>query len=133
MSNKHAHLEMIQGVINRLAQNSFTLKGWSVVIVSALFALAAKGSDFSFIFLAFFPAFSFWILDGYFLQQERLFRALYDHVRKKDDNEIDYSMNVSVVMDKVNSWFSVMFSRTILIFHGIIILSIVIVSVVWMK
>ncbi len=133
MSNKHAHLEMIQGVINRLAQNSFTLKGWSVVIVSALFALAAKGSDFSFIFLAFFPAFSFWTLDGYFLQQERLFRALYDHVRKKDDNEIDYSMNVSVVMDKVNSWFSVMFSRTILIFHGIIILSIVIVSVVWMK
>jgi len=28
---REAHLAMIQGVINRLAQNSFLLKGWSVL------------------------------------------------------------------------------------------------------
>ena len=39
MNNKHKHLELIQGVINRLSTNSFLLKGWSVVLVSALFAL----------------------------------------------------------------------------------------------
>ena len=42
MSDKQAHLEMIQGIVNRLSHNSFLLKGWSVVLVSAMFALAAK-------------------------------------------------------------------------------------------
>ncbi len=41
MEAKLKHLEMIQGVVNRMASNSFQLKGWSVVLVSALFALAA--------------------------------------------------------------------------------------------
>ena len=31
MNNKHKHLELIQGVINRLSTKSFLLKGWSVV------------------------------------------------------------------------------------------------------
>ena len=60
MGNKTKHLEMIQGVINRLSTNSFQLKGWSVVLVSALFALSAPTSDQSFIFLAYFPAAIFW-------------------------------------------------------------------------
>ena len=133
MSNRHTHLEMIQGVINRLAQNSFMLKGWSVVIVSALFALAAKDAERSFAFLAFFPALCFWILDGYFLRQERLFRALYDYVRLKKESDIDYSMDVSVVMNKVDAWFCVIFSFTLLIFHGIVFLTIIVVAVVWTK
>lgn len=32
------HLALVQGVINRLAGNSFSLKGWSVTLVSALLA-----------------------------------------------------------------------------------------------
>ena len=35
------HLELIQGVIGRMGQNSFLLKGWSVTLVTALIALAA--------------------------------------------------------------------------------------------
>ena len=45
MERKGKHLEFIQGTVNRLSTNSFLLKGWSVVLVSALFALAA--ADFS--------------------------------------------------------------------------------------
>jgi len=37
MEKKLKHLEMLQGVINRMANNSFLLKGWSVVLISALF------------------------------------------------------------------------------------------------
>ena len=81
MGSKIKHLEMIQGIVNRLAQNSFQLKGWSVILVSAMFALAANNTNNIFIYLAYFPAFAFWILDGYFLWQERLYRKLYDHVR----------------------------------------------------
>ena len=35
MESKYKHLELIQGVINRLSSSSFLLKGWSVVFVSA--------------------------------------------------------------------------------------------------
>ncbi len=76
MPAKIAHLEMIQGVVNRLAHSSALLKGWSVVLVAALFALAAKDSAKHFALLAFLPAVVFWGLDGYYLWQERLFRNL---------------------------------------------------------
>jgi len=118
---------MIQGVVNRLSHNSFLLKGWSVVLVSAMFAFAAKDSKMVFIYLAYFPAISFWGLDGYFLRQERLFRALYDHVRKLDENDIDYSMNTSIVEAKVAPWAAVTLSKTLLVFHGVIFVSIILV------
>jgi len=35
---------MIQAVVNRLAGNSFTVKGWSVALVSALLVLAARAT-----------------------------------------------------------------------------------------
>ena len=77
------HLEFIQSIINRMACYSFLLKGWTVTIVAALFALAADKADLRFVILALFPVMAFWILDAFYLWQERLFRALYDGVRKK--------------------------------------------------
>ena len=35
VDRKIKHLEFIQGVINRLASDSFRMKGWSVVLVAA--------------------------------------------------------------------------------------------------
>lgn len=128
MSNKHVHLEMIQGVVNRLSHNSFLLKGWSVILVSAMFALAAKDAQLLFVFFAYFPAIAFWCLDGYFLRQERLFRALYDHVRVLPEDNIDFSMNTSKVATKVESWESVTFSKTLRIFHGVVLITIAIVT-----
>jgi hypothetical protein len=127
MEKKQSHLHLIQGVINRLSQNSFLLKGWSVVLVSALFALAANNTKVFFIYLAYFPAIAFWTLDGYFLWQESLFRALYDYVRKLKEEEIDFSMDTSLVEGQAVSWNRVVFSKTLIIFHGTVIGSIVIV------
>ena len=119
---------MIQGIVNRLSHNSFLLKGWSVVLVSAMFALAAKDTQLLFVYLAYFPAIVFWRLDGYFLHQEKLFRALYDHVRELKDEKIDYSMNTSIVREKVSSWSNVTLSITLSAFHGVILVSIVLVT-----
>lgn len=128
-SDKLKHLEMIQGVINRMAHNSFLIKGWSVVVVSALFALSAKNSNYGFVILAFFPAVMFWGLDAFYLRQERLFRALYDEARTKKE-EMDFSMNTESAQGKVDSWFKTLFSKTIFPFHACIIVSILIVSYV---
>ena len=65
MESKLKHLEMIQAVVNRMANNSFLLKGWSVTLVSALLALAAANSDRRFVFVAVLPLLMFWLLDAY--------------------------------------------------------------------
>lgn len=130
MDKKQTHLQMIQAVVNRLSQNSFLLKGWSVVLVSALFALSANNTKVYFIYLAYFPAIVFWILDGYFLKQERLFRGLYDHVRGLEEENIDFSMDTSIVLDKIENWYLVGTSKTLFLFHGTITLSIFVVMII---
>ena len=129
MSVKTEHLKMIQGVINRLATNSFLLKGWSVVLVSALFALSAGDSNPAFIFLAYIPAFMFWGLDGYFLWEEKKFRALYNSVCRKDDSDIDFSMDTAVVAGQAGSWVEATISKTLVPFHGALIVAIIVVMV----
>ena len=130
MDNKRKHLELIQGVVNRLSTNSFLLKGWSVVLVSALFALAAPDSRPAFVYLAYVPASVFWGLDGYFLCQERLYRALYDHVRTLDEAAIDFSMDTSSFKSGPGlTWGEAVLSRTLVAFHGVLIVAVFIVMV----
>lgn len=133
MKNKIEHLKLIQEVINRMSRNSFLLKGWSVIIVSALFALAANNANPFIVGLAYFPSIAFWILDGYFLRQERLFRALYDWVRELEEDDINFSMNTSIVQDKVSRWAATVFSKTLRIFHGAVFVSITIVLILILK
>jgi hypothetical protein len=100
-----------------------------VVLISALFALSAGDSKPAFIFLAYIPAVIFWGLDGYFLWEEKKFRALYDHVRNLEDKDIDFSMDTSVVKDQVEPWIESTLSKTLIPFHGVLIASIVIVMI----
>ena len=61
-----------------MASNLFLLKGWTITLIAALFALAARILIKFTSFIAYLPALMFWALDGYFLSQERRFQALYD-------------------------------------------------------
>ena len=125
MDRKIKHLEFIQGVINRLASDSFRMKGWCVVLVAALFTLLAREGRIEFVGVALVPLLFFWGLDGYFLWQERLFRALYDHVRVLKEDEIDFSMDVSALKaDRSRTWPSATFSRTLFVFYGALAIAI---------
>lgn len=121
MDRKLKHLEFIQGVINRLSTNSFLLKGWSVVLVSALFALSANNSNVRFIFLAYIPAIIFWGLDGYFLSLERTYRKHYERVRNLEADKIDFSMDASDIQSGFSKWASATLSKTLIPFHGALI------------
>ena len=83
------NLEFIQAIISRQANNSFLLKGWSVTLVAALFALAAKDANVRFVWVALVPVFIFGGLDAYYLHQEKRFRSLFNFVRKASSVEID--------------------------------------------
>ena len=45
MDNKHKHLELVQGVVNRMASNLFMLKGWAVTLVAGHFYFGGKKED----------------------------------------------------------------------------------------
>lgn len=117
MESKLKHLELIQDVINRMASNSFRLKEWGVVLVSAVLFLAAREGNGKVALIGLVPALVFWGLDAYFLRQERLYRALYDCVRILDPNEIDFSMQTGAFTGKKLTWHSSFFSRTLWIFY----------------
>lgn len=122
MENKRKHLEFIQSAISRMASHLFLLKGWTITLIAALFALAARDSKIVYFLIAYIPALMFWILDGYFLSQERRFRALYDYVRKLDEEQIDYSMDTSPFAHEFrNTWVGSVVSRTLLIYYGALI------------
>ena len=119
MDNKQKHLEFIQAAIARMGANLFLLKGWTVTLIAALFALSSKEANNLYFFFAYVPTALFWCLDGYFLSQERRFRALYDSVRLKPEEEVDYSMDVSrFADDPMNTWRAAMLSRTLLLYYG---------------
>lgn len=111
-NDKHKHLEFLQAAINRMAGNLFLLKGWTVTLIAALFAIAAKDANIVFFAVAFVPLFIFWGLDAFFLAQERRFRALYDDVRKRDEEDVDFSMNTAPYQEQ-HPWHSALWSPTL--------------------
>lgn len=118
---KIKHLEFIQLVITRMNVNSFLLRGWAVTLVAALFAFAAKDTNIDYVLITYISTPLFWILDGYYLSQERKYRDLYNIIRQKQEGEIDFDMNATVTNSIKNSWFSSTFSVTQIIFYGTLI------------
>lgn len=119
MENKRKHLEFIQNIISRMAGNLFFLRGWTITLIGALLALFAKNNSPEYVFYFLIVIiFIFWILDGYFLSQERLYRDLYNHVRKLKEEDIDFSMDISEYQKfKKNTLIFAIFSTTLLIFY----------------
>jgi hypothetical protein len=117
MEAKLKHLEFIQNVITRMNANSFLLKGWAVTLVSALFALAAKDANHHYVYPACIAIPMFWILDAFFLSQERQYRGLYAHVTTLLEAAIDFNMNAQTYATGKNRWVPTAFSRTLVIFY----------------
>jgi hypothetical protein len=125
--NKLKHLEFIQNIITRMNSNSFMLKAWTITLVSALFALAANDSNMDYVLVSYIAIPVFWILDGFYISQERQYRSLYTEVAKKNQNEIDFSLDTSDYNKGKNNWVSGILSKTLIPFYGISIIATLIV------
>ena len=71
------------------------------------------------------PVILFWALDGYYLHQERRFRALYNSVRALDESDIDFSMDTTELGN--GGLISAILSKTLLMYY-IAILAILILG-----
>src|SRR3989339_426749 len=107
---KLKHLEFIQNTITRMNSNSFLLKGWTITLVSALFALAAKDTNYKYVLISYIAIPTFWLLDGFFIANERQYRDLYKEVSAKPENGIDFDMDASRFCSGDRTWPAGIFS-----------------------
>lgn len=79
-ADHHKHMEFVQGVITRLAGNSFLIKGWSLTVTTAVIGYAIVHSDWRIAILGTLSPLAFWYLDSYFLASETKWRSLFADV-----------------------------------------------------
>lgn len=109
------HLEFIQNIITRMNTNSFQIKAMSLSLVSALLAVYATTQQVDIIIICIFPISIFWILDAYYLSQERKFRGLYnDLVMNNNPHKLKpFEINTTNYKGNKYSISSTLFSITI--------------------
>jgi len=110
-------VDTIQGIINRMASNSFKIKSWTITLVVA--TLLLKGNIWQ-VYIAFIPLVVFWCVDAYYLRQEKLFRKLYEWVIENRLKTSEHMLDLSTKRfeRKVDSIKTIMFSKTFALFYG---------------
>ena len=131
-TNLHKEIDLIQGCINRMANNSFLLKGWAISIIAVVLALTKDRTNPLFLFLCVsIPILYFWLLDTFFLRTERKYRKMYEWVLKRrrvDNLDFQYDLNPHRFNDSVEAFGKIMFSSTLIVFYVVplLIISLVI-------
>lgn len=122
MEKLHKEIDLIQNCINRMANNSFLLKGWLVSVIVVVVALSPKEIDKFVVALVLVTAiFTFWYLDAYYLRTEKLYRKMYEWViekRSQGNEEFLYDLNPHRFDNTVENLWKIMFSTTLKEFYG---------------
>lgn len=91
-SNRITYLQMIQSSIDRMSTTSAVVKGFCVTIITGISAISFTGINKWILFLVvLLPVVCFLVLDIYYLQLERRYRALYNSVRC-GNHKIDFDL-----------------------------------------
>ena len=122
---KIKHLEFIQSVINRMASNSFAMKGWMIAIVAALLALYADSepNNESYLLIAVGVVSLFWIIDSYYLYVEKKYVDLYNDIIHGKSKIMDFDLSTKKYSN-ICKFFDAMFCSvsTILLYLPIVII-----------
>ncbi|MDW3182662.1 hypothetical protein [Roseobacter sp.] len=90
------HLEMLQGVIARMASNSANLKNYCMTISAAIIGLAAAINRPEILYYTSPLILIFGVLDGQYLRLERAFRDQFNSVRRAGiEEKPDFSISPS--------------------------------------
>ena len=108
-----AHINLLQGIINRLANNSSSCKTWCLTLVGALLSLAGATHVPAIVTFALIPVVIFGFLDGMYLAQERAYRVLYRRIvglirvgdyRRADAYEASAPIGLADLLSSLKSW-----------------------------
>ncbi len=98
------HLEIIQGIITRMAENSRASKLWCVTLVSAVLVLVARTGKAEHALIALAPTALFYLLDAYYLALERGFRRSYEEFVQKLHEERTSTLDLYSVAPTGSTW-----------------------------
>jgi len=131
----HKEIDLIQGVINRMASNSFLLKGWLITLITVILALTKDSllsNDLTYLSLTLcLPVIVFWYLDAFYLHKEKCYRKLYDWVidNRKSTDDFLYSLNYKRFKSDVKSVGHIMFMFTLIPFYGLTLIILISISI----
>lgn len=126
-----AHLQMIQSVITRMAGNCFALKAASVTLTTgavALLSAAKSASSPYYVVAGVLPIVTFWWLDAKYLQLERLYRRLFDDVRRGEAGE-PFAMDTRPYVKEVASVRRIAWSWSVAGIYAVLLAVLVIASI----
>ena len=89
------YFTIIQDVINRMAQNTFLIKAWTITLITAILVLTFSIVNSLIFGVLLVITVIFWVLDSYYLKLERIYRRLYKtKVEEYNDNQKRKSMKL---------------------------------------
>ena len=122
----HKEIDLLQSCIDRMAKNSFMIKGWFVSIYAVILALLPEKVDVMLLCVVLIVVnILFWYLDGVYLRDEKIYRRIYQWVveaRKQNDRELKYQLELNLYKNKIGTMDSVgkiMLSKSLFIFYAI--------------
>lgn len=119
------HLAMIQGVITRMASNSFLIKGWTVTVVAGLSAFATDKSDASFALIAVVVVVVFALLDAYYLALEKAYRDLFT-THAAQEGATEWAMEADAV--RVGDIMAALSRPAVWLLHGVALVAAIVVA-----
>ncbi|HHT7733866.1 TPA: hypothetical protein ACT2FU_000520 [Streptococcus suis] len=108
---KSKHIDLVQSIVTRMAQNSFFIKGWMITIVVGLFIFLQNDNLKNNLYIYLAPIIGFWFLDSYYLWQERLYRNLYSQLIIDLSESSDLKLSVESYKKEIQ-YCSALFSIT---------------------
>jgi hypothetical protein len=108
-----AHINLLEGIIGRLATQSTSCKTWCITLVAALLSLAGATKLPAIVGVVLVPIVVFGFMDTMYLSQERAYRDLYLDVVKKvrtgsyvlaDAFETKAPLRLSACLAAIRSW-----------------------------
>src|ERR1700676_1584858 len=78
-----AHVNLLQGIVSRLAANSASSKTWCLTLVAALVSLTGATHSPGIVTFSLVPIVIFGFMDMMYLAQEKAYRALHARIVKK--------------------------------------------------
>ena len=119
-------LQMIQGIITRLAANSGALKGFTVPVVTALLGVGIDKNSERFAWLGIYPVVVFGFLDAYYLALERSYRDLY----KTATTDLDSEWSLAVDQATFTQILGAICSPSVWAFYGAALIVVIAVALI---
>lgn len=114
------YLDTIQHVITRMADNSFKIKNWAILVNSGLLSLYFTRGRWQVLIVAMVITLVFFALDAYYLLLERLFRIKYNNAVAAKYTELfdmsiklKFSQYVKVLKSPVMAFYVALFGISV--------------------